>query len=73
MHSEKFEEWAFLTPEKLIEFDAVAAQHSATNEPDYKNWGNLTLKGEQPEDSAVPNPGALRGDYPLSSLEKEIK
>jgi hypothetical protein len=30
-------------------------------------------RGEQPETSALPKPGALRGDVPLSSPDKEIK
>lgn len=30
-------------------------------------------RGEQPDDQALPVDGALRGDTPLSNLDKEIK
>jgi hypothetical protein len=72
---QEFIEYAFLTDaeREVIAFPSI----DATVEELQIFWSAVDVakaaRGEQPESSAVPNPGALRGDIHLSSLEKEIK
>lgn len=69
---QEFMTYAFLS-EKDREVNALPALDASVEELDVFWNAVYAARGEQPETLALPKPGALRGDAPLSNPEKEIK